>query len=249
MVDRLRQMVITVGSPDELGGREGRRVLADFYGELLGMQVVSEGWLRIATDPSSPLSLALDGDGWSDACPPRWRDPEHPQQAHLDLAAADAGPCVRLAISLGATLLEDFADHTVLADPAGHPFCVWPDPSLLAAPPARLRRVTFDCFSPRSLAAFYEGLLCVDDRVEDTADFVTLSLGQADYPALGFQQAEFRSARWPDPAYPAQFHLDLRFDNGPEGAVERAVQLGAIRLPKLADTTILGDPAAHPLCL
>ena len=248
MVHGLRQMVITVGSPRELSGREGRRVLADFYGELLGMQIVDEGWLRIATDPTSPLQLALDGDGWSDQRPPRWRDPEYPQQAHLDLAAADADSCARLAVSLGATPLEEFVDHKVLSDPAGHPFCIWPVPSLPAAPPGVLRRLTFECFSPRSLAVFYEGLLGIDERIEDSTDFVTLSLEDA-YPDFGFQHAQFQPARWPDPAYPAQLHVDFRFVDGPEGAVERAERLGGIRLPKLADTEIFADPAAHPFCL
>lgn len=249
MIHRLRQMVITVGSPRELNGGEGRRVLADFYGELLGMQIVDEGWLRIATDPASPLQLALDGDGWSDQRPPRWRDAEHPQQAHLDLAAHDAGSCERLAVSLGAAPLEDFADHRVLADPAGHPFCIWPDPSVSTGPRAVLRRLTFDCFSPRSLSIFYEGLLGVEDRTDDSADFVTMRLGDSRFPDFGFQHAQFQAARWPNPAYPAQFHVDFRFVDGPESAVERAHRLGAIRLPKLADTEIFADPAAHPFCL
>jgi len=124
MVHRLRQMVITVAAPPQLEGREGRKVLAAFYGELLGMEVVDDQWLRIAVDKTSPLQLALDGDGWSDARPPRWRDPEHPQQAHLDLSSRDAAGCARLAVSLGGTALETFDDHQVFADPAGHPFCL-----------------------------------------------------------------------------------------------------------------------------
>jgi hypothetical protein len=202
MAHPLQRMVITVGSPwqRELNGREGRRVLADFYGELLGMQVVDDGWLRIATRPDSTFQLALDSDGWSDERPPRWRDPEHPQQAHLDLAAADATSCARLAVALGATAVEEFADHAVLTDPAGHPFCIWPDAVLDATPSAIVRRLTFDCFSPRSLAVFYEGLLAVDTRIVDAADFVAISLGDERYPDFGFQHAEFDAARWPDAA-------------------------------------------------
>ena len=250
MAHRLERMVITVGAPPrELDGREGRWVLADFYGELLGMQVVDDCWLRIATGPDSTLQLALDSDGWSDERPPRWRDPDHPQQAHLDLAAADPAGCARLAVSLGATEVEKFADHAVLTDPAGHPFCLWPETSLDASSPAIVRRLTFDCFSPRSLAVFYEGLLGVDGRIVDTADFVAISLDDERYPDFGFQRAEFQAARWPDPAYPAQFHVDFSFAGGADAAVERAEQLGAIRLPKLADTEIFADPAAHPFCL
>jgi hypothetical protein len=244
-------MVITVGAPwqHELNGREGRRALAEFYGELLGMEVVDDGWLRIATGPDSTFQLALDSDGWSDERPPGWRDPDRPQQAHLDLAAADSAGCAQLAVSLGAVAVEEFADHAVLTDPAGHPFCIWPDTSLDASPPAIVRRLTFDCFSPRSLAVFYEGLLGVNTRIVDAADFVAISLDDERYPDFGFQHAEFQSARWPDPAYPAQFHVDFGFGDGTVAAVERAERLGAIRLPKLADTEILADPAAHPFCL
>jgi hypothetical protein len=74
----VRQLTITVSAPRELQGREGRRVLADFYGSLLAMQVVSTGWLQIAEGPGSTLSLALDGDARSDLRPPRWQDPEDP---------------------------------------------------------------------------------------------------------------------------------------------------------------------------
>jgi hypothetical protein len=48
---------------------------------------------------------------------------------------------------------------------------------------------------------------------------------------------------------PAQFHVDFGFADGTDEAVERAERLGAIRLPKLADTEIFADPAAHPFCL
>ena len=244
----LRQMVITIGSPPELRGQEGRRVLAAFYGELLGMRIVSEDWLKIAR-PGSPFELALDGDGWSDRRPPRWRDPDHPQQAHLDLVTGDADATRRLAVSLGASLLEDLGDHQVYADPAGHPFCLWADPSRSAGDGAIVGRLVFDCFSPRSLAAFYEGLLGLSDRPEDAPERVVVSLADDRFPDFGFQHAQFVAARWPDPDYPAQLHVDLRFVDGKEAAQERAEHLGAIRLPKLADTEIYADPAAHPFCL
>ncbi|MEX1008023.1 MAG: VOC family protein [Acidimicrobiia bacterium] len=57
------------------------------------------------------------------------------------------------------------------------------------------------------------------------------------------------AARWPDPAYPAQLHVDFRFTHGTHSAQERAERFGAIRLPKLADTEIYADPSGHPFCL
>jgi hypothetical protein len=244
----LRQMTITIGSPDVLNGKEGRRELAAFYCALLGMQVIREDWLKIAKDPDSALHFALDGDGWSDARPPRWGDPEHPQQMHLDLAAPDLDAAGELIVGMGGSLLTDLGEWRIYADPAGHPFCLDPGPAA-AGGRASVTRLVFDCFSPRSLAAFYEGLLGVDERPEDTPERVEIALGDDRLPNFLFQHAEFVAARWPDPAYPAQMHVDLRFASGTGAAQERAEQLGAIRRPRLADTEIYADPASHPFCL
>ena len=244
MAFALRQMVITVGAPSSIDGEEGRRVLASFYGELLGMTVVDEGWLRIATSKDSTFQLALDSDGWSDERPPRFGDPEFPQQLHLDIDVPDVDAAVSASIERGSLTAYETAWDRVLTDPAGHPFCLEPgtDP--------RVRRLVFDCYSPRSLASFYEGLFGLDAaaRVQDSPEWVELDLGDDRYPRLSFQHATFLPARWPDPKYPAQLHVDWRFDDK-AAAVARAERFGAIRLPKLADTEIFADPAGHPFCL
>ena len=117
----LIQMTVTVGAPAVLDGREGRWVLADFYCALLGMEVIRQDWLKVAKHSDSPFQLALDGDGWSDQRPPRWGDPEHPQQMHLDVLVPDVGAAGGLAEDMGALLLQDGDGHQVYADPAGHP--------------------------------------------------------------------------------------------------------------------------------
>ena len=248
MAHPLDQMTITIGSPPVLNGQQGRRVLAAFYCELLGMQVIREDWLKIATDPASVLHFALDGDGWSDQRPPRWRDPEHPQQMHLDLQAPSLDETGALIVGRGGALLEDFGEWRVYADPAGHPFCLDPGPGGPTGA-AGVNRLVFDCLSPRSLASFYEGLLGVSGRPEDTPERVELALEDDRFPNFLFQYAVFVAARWPDPAYPAQFHVDYRFTGGAQAASERAERFGAMRLPKLADTEIFADPAGHPFCL
>ena len=248
----LRQLVITVGAPPTIGGEEGRHVLARFYGELLGMEVVSDGWLRIARRDASgdaaPLSLALDGDGWSEQRPPRWRDPTHPQQLHLDIAVPSLAGAAASIASSGGRLLEDFGRWQVHADPAGHPFCIYEEHENALAEPT-LTTVTFDAFSPRSLAAFYEGLFGLTRRLDDDSDRVVLDVEDDRFPNLAFQHAVFDACRWPDDDHPAQLHLDIRFADGTDAAVERAERFGAIRLPKLADTEIFADPAGHPFCL
>jgi hypothetical protein len=249
MPHALREMTITIGSPPLLNGNEGRRELAAFYGALLGMQIVREDWLKIAKDPSSALQFALDGDGWSDERPPRWGDPEHPQQLHLDFLAPDVDDAAALIVGMGGRLLADLGEWRIYADPAGHPFCLDPAPPGAGGDGVVITRLVFDCFSPRSLAAFYEGLLGVQERPEDTPERVEVALGDERFPNFLFQHAQFVAPRWPDPAYPAQMHVDFGFADGASAAQERAERLGAIRLPKLADTEIYADPAGHPFCI
>lgn len=248
MTHPLRRLIITIGAPEKLNGKEGRYELASFYGELLGMQVINEGWLLIAEQPESKLVLALDGDGWSEQRPPRWQDPEYPQQQHLDILVPDAGAAGALVTGMGATLLQHNGDFGVYADPAGHPFCLYPDASVDSPTVGRL---VSDCFSPRALASFYEGFLVAKGRLEDSPERVSVDLDDEELPHLVFQHAQFVAARWPDPAYPAQVHVDYRWSEATEGraALERAEKLGAVRLPQLADTEIYADPASHPFCI
>lgn len=246
MAHPLRRLIITVGSPPTLNGKEGRYELARFYGGFLGMGIIDEPWLLIAADRESKLVLALDGDGWSDRRPPRWPDPEYPQQLHLDIGVPDVDTAGARIVEAGATLLRDGADHRVYADPAGHPLCLYADATLERP---RVVRLVFDCFSPRALASFYEGFLGVPDRTADTAARVEIDLGDEELPDLAFQHAQFVAARWPDPNYPAQLHVDYRFNGPSQPYRERAEQFGAIRLPELADTEIYADPASHPFCI
>lgn len=251
-------MTITVGSPESLDGKEGRRVLAAFYGELLSMRAFEPyGWLKLAnpppgeeyiaghsTDGGSKLQFALDDDGWSDRRPPRWPDPDYPQQLHLDIFVPDLSATSELVTDLGASLLLDHGHFRVYADPAGHPFCLYPDPTVDTPTVGRL---VFDCFSPRALAAFYQGFLGIPDRLEDTPEWVVIDLDDEDLPNFAFQHAQFRAARWPDPDYPAQLHVDYRFPDGYRAALDRAEQLGAIHIPVREVT--YADPASHPFCL
>lgn len=57
--------------------------------------------------------------------PPRWPDPAHPQQAHLDVLVDDLDAGEMRALELGASRLNGGGNSfRVLADPAGHPFCL-----------------------------------------------------------------------------------------------------------------------------
>jgi len=106
---------VTIDAPDA-------SALGRFYGELTGMDMAYDG----------PEGAMLAGDGryvmfqqiGADYRPPRWPDPAHPQQAHLDLAVRDMDAAEAEAIKLGASRLDAGGEHfRVFTDPAGHPFC------------------------------------------------------------------------------------------------------------------------------
>jgi catechol 2,3-dioxygenase-like lactoylglutathione lyase family enzyme len=104
---------VTIDAPDAAG-------LAHFYADLLGMEVTYEG----------PEGGLASGDGKNlmfqqinDYNRPQWPDPEHPQQAHLDIFVDDLDAAQARAVELGATVLRgDSKQFRTLADPAGHPF-------------------------------------------------------------------------------------------------------------------------------
>lgn len=242
----LKCLIPTIGAPAKVDGQEGRYALAAFYGELLGMKIVNEGWLLIAADPPSKFFVGLDDDGWDDRRPPRWPDPEYPQQMHLDVLVPDVDSAGAAAVAGGATLLRDNGDFRVYADPAGHPFCLYGDDSVDHAVVGRL---VVDCYSPRALATFYEGFLGAHRRVEDSPDRVVIDLDDEALPDLAFQRAEFRAARWPDPDFPAQVHVDYRWHDSvtARAALERAEACGAIGLRP--ESGVYADPASHPFCI
>ncbi|MGH3647031.1 MAG: VOC family protein [Micromonosporaceae bacterium] len=112
MIGRLHHVVIDC--PDPAG-------LAAFYAELLGLPVTytSQDWVVIAkNDITSGIAFQLAPDHR----PPRWPDPDHPQQYHMEVMVDDLAAARPKVLALGARLLS--ADTDVYADPAGHPFCL-----------------------------------------------------------------------------------------------------------------------------
>ena len=221
------------GAPRELG---------EFYAELLGVQIIRDDWIKVGKDPATFPQLAIDGIKDQDNYRrPRWPDPDHPQQMHLDITVPDVDEAELLAMKRGATRLEHRGDSRVLADPAGHPFC------LSQADRRRIQRVVFDCSSPRSVASFYEGLLEMD-RVEDSPGLVVLARSDRRGPMLAFQQVRgYVAPRVGDDAYHQQLHLDIWFEDA-EGAVETAQRLGGVVLDRRPHP-VVADPAGHPFCM
>jgi catechol 2,3-dioxygenase-like lactoylglutathione lyase family enzyme len=123
MIGRLHHVVIDCPDPAEL---------ADFYAELLGLAVTyrDEDWVVIARDDTSS-GVAFQRA--PDHRPPRWPDPERPQQFHLDVMVDDVAAAEPAVLALGAhRLTGDAQTSHVYADPAGHPFCLIPRPGWAA---------------------------------------------------------------------------------------------------------------------
>jgi hypothetical protein len=105
------------------------QALADFYGALLGREVLDthDSWVTLAADPPGAPKLAFQRvSGYQ---PPQWPSMEHPQQVHLDIEVTELQPAEQRALELGARPASKINSPTkrpwrVYADPAGHPFCL-----------------------------------------------------------------------------------------------------------------------------
>ncbi|TDC12906.1 VOC family protein [Streptomyces sp. 8K308] len=104
--------------------------LARFYQGILGGEVDEAYedwvWLKPPTGARFAFQKVL-----GEYRPPRWPDPEHPQQFHLDFEVPgieDMAEAQERVLALGATLLHDSGGERrgfrVYADPAGKPFCL-----------------------------------------------------------------------------------------------------------------------------
>jgi hypothetical protein len=105
--------------------------LSGFYQGLLGGVVnqpdprwsPDDGWATLHTDGGFVLAFQRVDDHQ----PPRWPDPAHPQQFHLDLGVKDLDQAQEDVLNRGATLLDEGdrkRSWRIFSDPAGHPFCL-----------------------------------------------------------------------------------------------------------------------------
>jgi catechol 2,3-dioxygenase-like lactoylglutathione lyase family enzyme len=120
---------------------------------------------------------------------------------------------------------------------------------------AKLQCVVLDCPDVLRLARFYQSLLGgvvnqPDPRWSLDDDWATLHTHSGQ--VLAFQRvADHRPPRWPDPAQPQQFHLDLGVADL-DRAQHEVVELGATVLDpgdEKRSWRVYADPAGHPFCL
>ena len=116
MIGRLQTFALDCPDPVALAG---------FYAGLLGGRIEDDGdgWVDLIGDYGTTLAFQRVDDHR----PPQWPNPDHPQQAHLDIAVPDLAAAHPQVLALGATPLADWdgkQSWRVYADPAGHPFCL-----------------------------------------------------------------------------------------------------------------------------
>lgn len=102
------------------------QALARFYADLMD---VPTGFMSEDFAAFKASGLWVSMHRVADYQPPRWPDPNAPQQMHLDLAVDDLDEAERRAIDLGAARAEaqPAPDRwRVMIDPVGHPFCLSP---------------------------------------------------------------------------------------------------------------------------
>lgn len=102
------------------------RALATFYERLLGLERVEDNsdWVTIGGSDGAVRLAFQRVDAF---VPPRWPDPDAPQQMHVDVLVSDLDVAEAEVLALGATLLEGSdkpIGFRVYADPVGHPFCL-----------------------------------------------------------------------------------------------------------------------------
>lgn len=111
----MSRLWISIDAPDP-------SALARFYSALLGLEATHDNQAGAAIGADSPVTVYFQPVDTYRA--PRWPDPAHPQQAHLDVLVDDLERARSRVTQLGAVPLGSSAAGLVLADPADHPFCL-----------------------------------------------------------------------------------------------------------------------------
>lgn len=216
--------------------------LSRFYTSLAGWEqtYADDDWITLTTIDGWRIGLQLAPDHVA----PRWPDPAHPQQGHLDIRVSDLGAATQHAVELGATLLREDERWNTLADPAGHPFDLVNHPD---TPHPVIFGVMLDVPDAKAASTFYAEL--TGKPITYEGEGMAMLGNEGEQPVLFQQVDHFVAPRWPDPAYPQQLHFDIQVDDVEE-AEPKVLALGATRLPgEGEDWRVYSDPAGKPFCL
>ncbi|MFF0945963.1 VOC family protein [Kocuria sp. CPCC 205300] len=120
----------------------------------------------------------------------------------------------------------------------------------MTEPVGQLASISLDCPDPDQLAAFYSGLLGLEEAFA-TPDRGVIALAGAG-PMLTLMRVDsYLAPSWPEGPQHQQMHLDIAVEDL-EPAMTGALTLGAITAghqPAPKQWRVLIDPAGHPFCL
>lgn len=120
----------------------------------------------------------------------------------------------------------------------------------MTEPIGQLASISLDCPDPDQLAAFYSGLLGLEEAFA-TPDRGVIALAGAG-PMLTLMRVDsYLAPSWPEGPQHQQMHLDIAVEDL-EQAMTGALALGAIAAghqPAPQQWRVLVDPAGHPFCL
>jgi predicted enzyme related to lactoylglutathione lyase len=113
---------------------------------------------------------------------------------------------------------------------------------------ATLAMVNLDCGNPAALAGFYHQVLGWE-VTHSQDEYAMISDGTA---SIGFGRIDgYEPPRWPDPATPKRFHLDMYVDDLGQ-ATAACLELGGGKpdfQPGGDRWVVLTDPDGQPFCL
>jgi predicted enzyme related to lactoylglutathione lyase len=103
--------------------------VARFYSALTGWQLVftDDDFVAIGEDPDAAFNLGFQRAPAHE--PPTWPDPRSSMQSHLHIKVRDLDAAERRVLELGGSRVSAqpaSMRYRVVADPAGHPFCLVP---------------------------------------------------------------------------------------------------------------------------
>ena len=221
MIGKLKTVVFD--APDH-------RALARFYVDLFAGEerYADDEWATVFT----PDGWRLGFQAAPDHVAPAWPSGSASQQMHLDIQVPDMEIAAVRAEGLGARRIGGGDNWIVMADPAGHPFCLCANEQ---TEPVRVFAVNLDTPDSKALAAFYGEVFGMTVKY-DSDEAMWVGAENGPMGEMLFQTvADHQAPRWPDPAHPQQLHLDIEVDDVDQ-AEEKVLALGATRLPGEGET-------------